>query len=152
MTMVGGWVVVLVTLLLAALVIFLHYEALRGCIHLLPKLAHRRRQRVVLLILIILATHAAEITLFALGYRFLLGFEGLGELAGATAARFSDYMYFSSVVYTTVGFGDIVPHGPIRFMVGTEALMGLVMITWSATFTFLEMQRDWPKPTGRRDS
>jgi hypothetical protein len=25
-----------------------------------------------------------------------------------------------------------------------EALTGLVMITWSASFTFLEMQRDWP--------
>jgi hypothetical protein len=42
-----------------------------------------------------------------------------------------------------VGFGDLVPHGAIRFMTGMEALTGLVMITWSASFTFLEMQRDW---------
>jgi hypothetical protein len=31
-------------------------------------------------------------------------------------------------------------------MTGLEALTGLVMITWSASFTFLEMQRDWPPP------
>jgi hypothetical protein len=47
------------------------------------------------------------------------------------------------MVYTTVGFGDLLPQGAIRFMSGMEALTGLVMITWSASFTFLEMQRDW---------
>jgi hypothetical protein len=42
-----------------------------------------------------------------------------------------------------VGFGDIVPVGPIRFMAGMEGLTGLVMITWSASYAFLEMHRDW---------
>ena len=55
-----------------------------------------------------------------------------------------DSFYFSVVAVTTVGFGDVYPVGPIRFMTGMEALTGLVMITWSASFTFLEMQRDWP--------
>lgn len=52
------------------------------------------------------------------------------------------------MVYTTVGFGDLIPIGPIRLMAGVEALTGLVMITWSASYTFLEMQRDWPPPHG----
>jgi hypothetical protein len=50
---------------------------------------------------------------------------------------------YSAIVYTTVGFGDIVPVGPIRFMAGMEGLTGLVMITWSASYAFLEMHRDW---------
>ncbi len=33
--------------------------------------------------------------------------------------------------------------GPIRFIGGTMALTGLVLITWSASFTFLEMERFW---------
>ena len=56
---------------------------------------------------------------------------------------FLDFVYFSAITYTTVGFGDYVPTGPIRFLAGTEALTGFLLITWSASFTFLEMQRYW---------
>jgi hypothetical protein len=45
--------------------------------------------------------------------------------------------------YTTVGFGDVAPIGPIRFLTGTEALTGFVLIAWSASFTYLEMERYW---------
>ena len=34
-----------------------------------------------------------------------------------------------------------MPVGAIRFLVGTEALTGFVLVTWSASFTFVEMQR-----------
>jgi hypothetical protein len=144
----GNWVVALATIAIISLVIGLHYEVLRGCIRFLPRLSHRRRRRVVLLILIILVTHAVEIWLFAFGYYFLLAFDEFGELAGTPLTGLADYAYYSGMVYTTVGFGDIVPSGPIRFMTGMEALTGLVMITWSASFTFLEMQRDWPASPG----
>jgi hypothetical protein len=33
--------------------------------------------------------------------------------------------------------------GAIRFLAGTEALTGFVLVTWSASFTFVEMQRFW---------
>jgi len=46
-------------------------------------------------------------------------------------------------VFTTLGFGDVIPYGAIRFMTGMEALTGLVLITWSASFAFIEMQRHW---------
>jgi hypothetical protein len=39
--------------------------------------------------------------------------------------------------------GEIVPVGPIRFLTGMEAVGGLLLITWSASFTFIEMQRYW---------
>jgi hypothetical protein len=42
-----------------------------------------------------------------------------------------------------VGFGDLVPSGPIRFLSGMEALTGFVLIAWSASFTYLEMERFW---------
>jgi hypothetical protein len=54
-----------------------------------------------------------------------------------------DSVYFSAVCYTTLGLGDIVPTGAIRFLVGTESLTGFVLITWSASFTFVEMERYW---------
>ena len=52
-------------------------------------------------------------------------------------------IYFSASVYTTVGFGDIVPIGPIRAMTGTEGITGLVLITWSASFALMDMLKNW---------
>jgi hypothetical protein len=140
----ANWGVVLTTIALISLIIGLHYEVLRNCIRFLPAVARKRRQRVIFLILVILLTHVIEIWLFGIAYLVLLRWEMFGSIDGPVAiASLLDYVYYSAMVYTTVGFGDLFPYGPIRFMSGMEALMGLVMITWSASFTFLEMQRDW---------
>ena len=64
-------------------------------------------------------------------------------MVGVTQMGILDCVYYSASVFTTLGFGDIVPLGPIRFMTGTEALSGLTFITWSASFTFLEMLKTW---------
>ena len=140
----ANWGVVGMTVLVLSIIITLHYEMLRNCIRLLPAVAHKRRRRVIFLILVILLTHAVEIWIFGIAYAFLARFGLFGVIEGTSPAlELIDYVYFSAMVYTTVGFGDLVPEGPIRFMAGMEALTGLVMITWSASFTFLEMQRDW---------
>ena len=142
------WGVIAATMAVISLIIGLHYEVLRNCIRLLPAVAHRRRQRVIFLILVIMLTHAAEIWVFGLAYMILLRWDTFGSIDGTVEIlNLTDHVYYSAMVYTTVGFGDLVPHGPIRFMSGMEALTGLVMITWSASFAFLEMQRDWR--TGR---
>ena len=56
-----------------------------------------------------------------------------------------DCAYFSFTIYTTLGFGDIVPHGNMRYLTGLESLTGLVLITWSASFLYYEMQRHWDR-------
>lgn len=143
-TLPAHWGVVLTTIGVISLIIALHYEVLRNCIRFLPAVTSRRRRRVVFLILVILLTHGVEIWLFGIAYWILLRHDAFGWIDGSSELSvLIDYVYYSSMVYTTVGFGDLVPHGPIRFMSGMEALTGLVMITWSASFTFLEMQRDW---------
>jgi len=141
----ANWIVACGTLFVVSCCVALHYEALVNCSRLLPKVTPHHRRRVLLTILVILVTHIVEIWLFALGYYVLTAQLGLGSFAGIALAGLPDYAYYSAMVYTTVGFGDIFPTGPIRFMTGMEALTGFVMITWSASFTFLEMQRDWPR-------
>ena len=54
-----------------------------------------------------------------------------------------DAVYLSTVTYTTVGYGDLIPQGPLRLLLGVEALSGFLLVTWSASFTYLEMQRNW---------
>lgn len=39
--------------------------------------------------------------------------------------------------------GDRVPIGDLRDLTGLETITGLVLITWSATFLYLEMTRYW---------
>ena len=52
-------------------------------------------------------------------------------------------MYFSAETYTSLGFGDISPLGPIRMIAGFEALHGLLMIGWSSSILFISMERFW---------
>ncbi|MFT6897577.1 MAG: hypothetical protein ACJA13_001986, partial [Paraglaciecola sp.] len=35
------------------------------------------------------------------------------------------------------------PFGDLRYLTGIESLTGLVLITWTASFLFFEMQRHW---------
>ena len=57
---------------------------------------------------------------------------------------FLDYLYFSSVTYTSLGLGDVFPVGHLRFLTGVEALNGLVLIAWTGAFTYLAMGKMWP--------
>ena len=141
----SNWIVVGATLFVVSLCVILHYEVLTNCSRLLSHINHdeHRRVRTVGLIFVILVTHVIEMWFFAFGYFFLSRLDGLGSLTGVEVVTLADFAYYSATVYTTVGFGDIVPVGPMRFMTGMEGLTGLVMITWSASFTFLSMQRYW---------
>lgn len=122
----------------------IHYETIRFLVSVLHGKANRRARPVLILtVLILLAVHLIEAAIFAFAYRlvFLIHPTDAGILDGAYDGSFGDTLYFSLSVYTTVGFGDIAPVGPVRLLVGIEALAGLVLITWSASFTFLMMQR-----------
>ena len=66
-----------------------------------------------------------------------------GSLSGAQSADVLECVYLSAMTFSTVGFGDLAPLGAIRFLSGTEALTGFVLDTWSASFTYLEMERFW---------
>jgi hypothetical protein len=138
-----NWLVVLATLVIVALCVALHYEVLAGCNRYLPRLSGPPRRRLLSLMFAILAAHIAEIWLFGLGYFVLARGGSFGSLMGLPSASLPDYVYFSAIAYSTVGFGDIVPVGAIRLLAGVEAVVGLVMIGWSASYTFLAMERNW---------
>ena len=72
-----------------------------------------------------------------------MGFGRYGSLEGEFSRSLLDTSYYSFVVYTSLGFGDITPVGPIRFMTNLETMTGLVMIAWTASFLFMQMQKYW---------
>ncbi len=138
-------IVTLLALVTVSACVLIHYEALAALSQWLPRLHMRRRPRVLLLIFAILIVHSIEIFLFGLGYFFLLHDAEFGALAGIGELTLVNCGYFSAVVFTTLGLGDIVPHGAIRILTGPQSLAGFVLITWSASFTFIEMQSFWKR-------
>lgn len=139
------------TIVLVIGCVLLHYETLRLLSYVLLRFHAKRRRRILMLVLALVALATVEIWLFGLGYYWLLSSPGYGALHGpGRVDEFLDYVYFSAVIYTTLGLGDLVPSGSIRFLVGTQALVGFTLISWSAAFTFLEMERFWRDSTERR--
>ena len=136
-------VVVLLTIAAVIVCVVVHYEALSALTTWLKHVQLHPRPRILVLIFAILFTHVIEIWIFGLTYFALVSGEGHGALYAAYPVGLLDCVYFSAVCFTTLGMGDIVPLGAIRFLTGTEALTGFVLITWSASFTFVEMQRFW---------
>jgi hypothetical protein len=137
------WIVALSSFLLVGGCMLLHYEVLSACQRYLPMLTQRRRPRVLTLIGLVIVLHITEIWLFGVGYYVLASEPGFGTIQGLQTTELRDFVYFSGMTYSTVGFGDVVPVGPIRFMAAIEAIAGLVLIAWSASYTYLEMQRHW---------
>ncbi len=97
----------------------------------------------VLVILGAMGAHLCEIWIFAFGYELLKFFHPGDLLQGNLSLGFLDVVYFSGITFSTLGYGDVVPLGPARFMAAMEALTGLVLIAWSASFTYVEMGRYW---------
>jgi hypothetical protein len=126
-----------VTTLIVVLCVILHYEALNVFSRLMRIMHLAPRLRVMVLIFAILAIHVSEIWIFGFGYWGLSSTPGHGALIANHPIGLMDHVYFSATCYTTLGLGDIAPIGAIRF------LTGFVLVTWSASFTFVEMQRFW---------
>jgi hypothetical protein len=58
----------------------------------------------------------------------ILGYAAIYYLLGAIADKtFLGSLYFSMVTFTTLGYGDIVPHGSMRLIAASEALVGIFL-------------------------
>ena len=141
--MIAAAAVVLATLCALAACVLLQYEALVLVWKWIAAHGGHRRVKVLYAIFSIIALHVAEIWIFGVTAWALLQWPQTGSLAGPLSASLLECVYLSAITFSTVGFGDVAPLGAIRFLFGTEALTGFVLITWSASFTYLEMQRFW---------
>ncbi|VAV89241.1 hypothetical protein MNBD_ALPHA04-2452 [hydrothermal vent metagenome] len=137
-----------VSFLLISSCLYLHFKALRNGARIISGLDAGTRKPMLLVMVMIFLTHLMEIVLFAVAY-WIMAKTGTGSLAGAHNSTSIDYFYFSIASYTTLGIGDIIPEGPIRVVAGIEALTGLLLIAWSASFTYLTMERIWSPDESR---
>lgn len=120
----------------------IHYEVLRITWDNLPRLTMSPRLRVSFVLVAIFAGHTISVWLYALLYWWLDG-GPLGKLIGETEGGFIDALYFSVASYSSLGYGDIYPIGPMRMIAGIEVVNGLVLIGWSVSLTYLAMAKFW---------
>jgi len=132
----------LASAIMVLICVLVHYETLRLLSGHLPRLTHPPRRRILYIIVGAFVAHTVEIWLWGVAYWALLGHFDLGSLTGISGTLY-ECVYFSSVTYTTLGFGDVNPVGPLRLLAGAEALTGLILIGWTVTFTFFAMRDFW---------
>lgn len=133
--------VLICTIVAIVLVVTLHYEVLTHLSEHHFKRDWHHRLLLPVGVLVVIFIHVVEVWVFGLAYYVAFTLGDVGDIAGEFTYQLLDCVYFSFVNYTTLGYGDLTPNGYIRFIAGTEALVGLVLIAWSASFTYLEMQR-----------
>jgi len=131
-------------LALIVVCVLFHYETLR---RLNDSLANSKifttRAKVLAALVGAMASHVLQIGVFGLAYYLLRDKFGMGGFGGTFQDTLLSFLYFSSETYTTLGFGDIYPTGQLRIICGIESLIGLLMVSWTASFTYLEMRRYW---------
>ncbi len=130
-------------LLLVTLSTLIHYEVLRFLNGRLAVIRLQGRWKVVLVIFAAFVAHTLEMTLYGIALYVLVAYGSVGALAGPGGFSLSNCLYFSAETFTSLGFGDIAPVGPIRLLAGVEALNGLLLIGWSASFAYIAMERYW---------
>jgi hypothetical protein len=101
---------------------------------------HGRRSRIVAMISVVMGLFAVmttEIWLWAGLYRLLDIF-----------ADFETALYFSTITFSTVGYGDIVPAPGWRVLAALEGVNGFLLIGWSTAYLIAAGTRIGPFKAG----
>jgi hypothetical protein len=138
----GIGICIIMSLLLVAATVVMHYELLQFAGTLPRRLTYPTRSRMIIVIGVVLAAHVLEAGLYAVAYYAIQAHFGAGGLAGQLEGDLLDF-FFSMATYTTLGIGDLHPSGAMRLVASIQSLNGLVLIGWSASFTYLTMEEFW---------
>lgn len=100
--------------------------------------------RIAAMVLGCVVGHLAEVSVFACGMGAIALTEDNERFAFAGLQKENlELWYYSAAIYTSLGDAR-PPTAALRVFVACEAVTGLILITWTASFLFLLMQRSWP--------
>lgn len=116
---------VALTTLMHSFGLLLLTRLMRGAHHRLRTLADRIGQAGMILLAVfgVFALHTSEIWSYAALYRVL------GELT-----TFEEALYFSTVTFVGLGYGDVTLSVDWRVLSAIEAANGVILIAWSTAF------------------
>lgn len=82
---------------------------------------------------VLLSLHIIEVVVWALAYILVVG--------GKQFQGFEDSVYFSTVTFASLGYGDVVISGPRRLLSAIQSMVGLLVFGWSSALLFAVVQR-----------
>lgn len=135
----GLFLTLLIATVMMTWTVAIHFFGIVFLLRLLSRHSHRVAQfseviRQVLLLIFavlgIIALHTVEIWSYAAVYL------GLGAIS-----EFEPALYFSTVSFTTIGYGDIVLGPQWRILSAIEGANGLILFGWSTAFLISMMSR-----------
>ncbi len=137
------WIVLLVGIGASYGVTALFYECLCFISRFVSGKAVRPRHLMLMMMSGIFIAHALSVLIYALIYWALVHYANFSDLSGNIQEHFPTYLYFSITTYSSLGIGDVFPSDALRFLTGIEAINGLILITWSAAFTYFSVEKMW---------
>jgi len=87
---------------------------------------HGRRSRIIAILTVVMGTFAlltVEVWLWGLAYYLL-----------DVVRDFETALYFSTVTFSTIGYGDVVPAHGWRLFCALEGINGFLLIGWSTAY------------------
>ncbi len=102
---------------------------------------HGRRSRVLAMITIVFGLFVVmtiEVWFWAFSY-WIIGAFG----------SFEEALYFSTVTFSTLGYGDLIPHQEWRLLAGMEGIDGFLLIGWSTAYLIAASTRVGPFESGK---
>lgn len=142
------WTILTISVLISFTVAFFHYEVLGFLTLKIAKIKKVRKIHVLFSMLALTSTHMVSILLYSFIYYIMINWLKVGNLVNIDVTSFDttsmhDLIYYSITVYTSLGFGDIVPTGGMRILSGLETLNGLILVAWTASYAYLVMSKYW---------
>lgn len=123
--------------------VFLHYEGLRALAYFVEHVHHAPRRYIIVIILGTIALHIVSVGVFAVVYYLAVEIWQISAFGNSFNHSALDYFYYSAQVYTTLGFGDLAPVGPLRILTSVQPIGALILFAWSGSFTYLTINKLW---------
>tara|TARA_R110002126_G_C10490543_1_gene503771 strand:+ start:13991 stop:14470 length:480 start_codon:yes stop_codon:yes gene_type:complete len=138
---------ILTAIIISTLLVFItsaiFYEALCITLRIIAKHDLRTRPLMFFLVAAIFSAHTTVIWIYGVTYWTMVHSFGFEPLSGIAHDSFFGYIYFSAATYSSLGIGDVFPHGAMQFMTGVQVLNGLILIGWSIMVTYFSVQKLW---------
>ena len=134
---------IIISIILVLVTSSLFYEILGIALKVVAKHDLRNRPLMMFLVVAVFSAHTVAVWIYGTVYWVMVHTFGAEPLSGIAHDNFFGYIYFSAATYSSLGIGDVFPHGAMQFITGVQVLNGLVLIGWSVTATYFAVQKLW---------
>ena len=131
--------------LMISLTVVIHTFGLMGVTHVMSFVTdrirlHGHRSRMLAMNTVVIGVFAvltAEVWLWAASFTLI-----------GVVDDFETALYFSTITFSTVGYGDVVPHPEWRMLAALEGVNGFLLIGWSTAYLIAAGMRVGPFRSG----